>query len=185
MMSIVTCTGDDGTSGLLTGERLSKGSDRFEAIGSIDELNAVLGVCIAEIDSNSAYDRVPAFALGALSGKRVRDKIMDIQIILFVVGADLAAPLNSKAHIRRISGEEIGKIEKWINDLEKELPELKNFILPGGSKISAHLHLARTVCRRAERCVVRLSEKEKINENVHVFLNRLGDYVFLAARMAG
>ena len=173
-MSIVTRTGDDGISGLLTGERVSKGSDRIEAYGTVDELNAVLGVCIAEIDSSgSSADESHGSRL------RLHDCLLEIQRILFIAGADLAAPLLSKARINRVSGKEIETVEKWIDELEQALPELKRFIIPGGSVLSAHLHLARTVCRRAERCVVRLSEKEKINKEV---LNRLSDYLFMAAR---
>ncbi len=169
-MVITTRTGDSGYSCLLTGEKVSKGDLRLEAYGTVDELNAVLGIVISEMND--------------AAGIRL-SRLRQVQKLLFLVGSDLATPLDSKADIKRISSEEVKLIEGWINELEEFLPELKRFILPGGSKLSSYLHLARTVCRRAERCSVRLSEEEKINPQVIVFLNRLSDYLFLLAREGG
>jgi len=169
-MVITTRTGDSGYSCLLTGEKVSKGDLRLEAYGTVDELNAVLGIVISEMND--------------AAGIRL-SRLRQVQKLLFLVGSDLATPLDSKADIKRISSEEVKLIEGWINELEEFLPELKRFILPGGSKLSSYLHLARTVCRRAERCSVRLSEEEKINPQFIVFLNRLSDYLFLLAREGG
>ncbi|MDP7247183.1 MAG: cob(I)yrinic acid a,c-diamide adenosyltransferase [Candidatus Peribacteraceae bacterium] len=164
-MSVTTRTGDGGYSRLLTGERVSKGCFRLEAYGTVDELNAVIGVVMAEDGSDK-------FPLG------------DLQKLLFLIGSDLATPEDSQVNIKRVSPDDVKIIDEWIAELESALPELKRFILPSGSKLGSFLHLARTVCRRAERCTVRLSEKEKINEQIHIFLNRLSDYLFLCARQA-
>ncbi|MCF7844333.1 MAG: cob(I)yrinic acid a,c-diamide adenosyltransferase [Kiritimatiellales bacterium] len=167
-MSITTKTGDSGKSGLFNGERVSKGSLRLEAYGTVDELNSVLGVVLAE-------EGIPV---------DVKDHLVQMQKVLFVVGTDLATPINSTAGVVRLSKEDVYKIESWIDELEQALPTLKNFILPSGSRLGALLHQARTVCRRAERCTVRLSEEEDINNHVKIYLNRLSDYLFLAARDA-
>ncbi|MBU0766701.1 cob(I)yrinic acid a,c-diamide adenosyltransferase [Patescibacteria group bacterium] len=167
-MSITTKIGDGGKSGLLSGERVSKGSLRLEAFGTVDELNAVLGVVLVE-------EEIPV---------EVKEYLVQVQKLLFRVGTDLATPLKGTSGIVRISQEDIYQIEKWIDELEQTLPVLKHFILPSGSRLSSLIHQARTVCRRAERCTVRLSEKEKINDHVQIYLNRLSDYLFLAAREA-
>lgn len=164
-VSVTTRTGDGGYSRLLTGERVSKGCPRLEAYGTVDELNAVIGVVMAE-------DGGDKFPLG------------DLQKLLFLIGSDLATPEDSRVNIKRVSPDDVKVIDEWIKELESALPELKRFILPSGSKLGSLLHLARTVCRRAERCTVRLSEKEKINDQIQIFLNRLSDYLFLAARKA-
>ncbi|MBU0458722.1 cob(I)yrinic acid a,c-diamide adenosyltransferase [Patescibacteria group bacterium] len=172
-MPITTRTGDGGFSRLLTGERVSKGDLRLEAYGTVDELNAVLGVVLAEIDQGSAAE---------VHEPPLRSNILETQRLLFLLGSDLATPQNANVQIKRVSHEDISKIEEWITELEQTLPELKRFILPSGSRLGSLLHQARTVCRRAERCSVRLSEKEEINNHIQVFLNRLSDYLFLAAR---
>lgn len=166
-MKIYTKTGDDGTTGLFDGRRVPKSSLRVEAYGTTDELNAVIGLI-------STYD------LPELLQKQIA-KIINL---IFNLGSDLATPLGSKQSdfIKRIDKQNVELIETFIDDLTGELPELKNFILPGGTRVASLYHLARTVCRRAERCIVRLSETEEINDNVILFINRLSDYLFTAAR---
>ncbi|TSC59175.1 MAG: ATP--cobalamin adenosyltransferase [Candidatus Peregrinibacteria bacterium Greene0416_19] len=166
-MSIVTKTGDGGTTGLFGGERLPKDHPRIHAYGTVDELNAAIGVA-------RATSGMPA---------GINVQLLEIQHMLFRVGGDLATPLTKRAKEDRVSPDHTKKIEGWLSALEELLPPQTAFILPGGSPASASLHLARTICRRAERWVVALSATEEINAEVRVFLNRLGDYLFLAARM--
>jgi cob(I)alamin adenosyltransferase len=167
-MKIYTKTGDKGETALFGGERVPKDALRIEAYGSVDELNCELGV-IRSMKPHTAVDAV----LGKLQHQ------------LFELGADLATP---KAHqsplIPRIKPSHAAQLEKTIDTLEKSLQPLKTFILPGGSSIASHLHLARTVCRRAERSVVRLSRNEDIGDAVIIYLNRLSDLLFVLARYA-
>lgn len=167
-MSIITKTGDKGKTGLFGGQRVSKASSRLHAYGTVDELNACLGVILAE----------PQI------GQMMQKQLLRVQRLLFLVGADLATPLESAAKIKRVEQAHVIEVEEWINGLEQTLPILQRFILPSGSRLGALLHQARTVCRRAERWVVDLSEKEQINIQVHIYLNRLSDYLFLVAREA-
>lgn len=167
-MKIYTRTGDKGNTGLFGGQRVPKSSVRLHAYGTLDELNAVLGVIVA--DSSLA----PA----------LKPQLIKIQMLLFQIGADLATPLESKAKILRMNAEPAKTLEKWIDEMEKELPTITRFILPGGSIVGAKLHEARTVCRGAERLIVELSEKEKITEDIITIINRLSDYLFVAARYA-
>ncbi len=167
-MSIVTKTGDKGTTGLFGGERVPKHSPRIEAYGTVDELNAVIGVVIACPDLPEA----------------LRDHLFQIQHSLFRVGGDLATPLTKKEKEDRVGPEHVTILEGWISALESSLPAQRQFILPGGSPAAAHLHLARTVCRRGERRVTSLMAVEAINPAVQIYLNRLSDYLFIAAREA-
>ncbi len=166
-MSIVTKTGDKGQTGLFGGERVPKTSPRIEAYGTVDELNAVLGVVVAEELSSE-----------------LKHQLLRTQRLLFKVGADLATPKLDTPSIERMAAGDIAEIESWITELEASLPPLTRFILPSGSRAGALLHQARTTARRAERAVCRLMETETINGEVQIYLNRLGDYLFLAARMA-
>ncbi|MDD5103805.1 MAG: cob(I)yrinic acid a,c-diamide adenosyltransferase [Candidatus Peribacteraceae bacterium] len=209
---ISTGTGDDGTTGLLKGERVPKSALRIHAIGTVDELNSILGVVLSEVGLPDD----------------LRKEIERVQRALFNVGADLASASGSP----RLPAMSIGELEQWGAAMEQALPSLGNFILPGGSKIAALLHQARAVCRRAERWVVGLNHEGKtcgfplmgtpfprrlrssvgaretqrfarsfagsskscvsdatsqssgVNTNVLVYLNRLSDCLFLAARMA-
>ena len=167
-MSIVTKTGDRGETGLFGHERTSKSSPRMHAVGTVDELNASIGVMLADAPLPDTLKR----------------QLQRIQHLLFVVGADLATPIDSVGRNKkmRITENHVGTLERWIEEYEEKLPPLKTFILPDGSMSGALLHLARTVCRRAERWVVALKEKELINPQCLIFLNRLSDYLFLAAR---
>lgn len=165
-MKIYTRTGDTGQTGLFGGQRVAKDAVRVHAYGTVDECNAVLGlVRTAELHSE----------LDAL--------LVTVQNQLFVVGSDLATPGES-AYIPRIGPDEIRFLEEAIDGMEAELEPLRQFILPGGVAAAAHLHLARTVCRRAERWVVSLAQEEELNPHVLVYLNRLSDFLFVAARAA-
>ncbi|ROL62109.1 cob(I)yrinic acid a,c-diamide adenosyltransferase [Bacteroidetes/Chlorobi group bacterium ChocPot_Mid] len=166
-MKIYTKTGDKGSTSLYNGNRVQKSDLRVETYGTVDELNTIIGIVIA-------HD-VP---------KLIEDDLLKISKWLFNLGSDLATPLDSKINIQRIQKENIEYLEKKIDEYTIKLPELKNFILPGGSKPGAFLHQARTVCRRAERLAVSLSEKETIGELPVIFLNRLSDYLFTAARFS-
>ncbi len=166
-MKIYTKTGDKGTTALFGGGRTSKADLRVHAYGEVDELNAVVG--LARVD---------------LQLSPLQHWMKSISGWLFMLGADLATPLDSKAaaHIQRIEPTYTVQLEQWIDQLEQELPPLRSFILPGGSREAALLHLARTVCRRAERAIVALTEREEINTAVLPFINRLSDFFFVAAR---
>lgn len=168
MISIVTKTGDNGTTGLLGGSRVSKASLRPHACGSIDELNAVIGLILAE-------KKIP---------KTLYKELTCLQHLLFRVGADIATPMALPRRGLRMRPADTEQLEEWIGKMEITLPPLTAFILPGGSKIGALLHLTRTVCRRAERFIAELQEKEEMNTEVLRFTNRLSDYLFLAARRA-
>lgn len=164
-LKIYTRTGDTGQTGLFGGQRVEKNAQRVVAYGTIDELNALLGVARA-----STID--PALDL----------LLARIQNELFVLGADLATPGES-TRIDRLSKEHTTRLEQEIDQFEAELEPLKQFILPGGAPLAAHLHLARTVCRRAEREVVTLAAHEPVNQTVLAYLNRLSDWLFVAARV--
>ncbi len=166
MMKIYTRTGDDGQTGLWGGQRVAKDSLRVQAYGTVDECNAVIGVARA-----SGIDQ----GIDAI--------LSEVQNQLFVVGADLATP-GDAANIPRIAENAIEVLEGYIDQLEEELEPLRQFILPGGSLAAAHLHLARTICRRAERAVVSLNHAETINSHIVVYINRLSDLLFVAARAA-
>lgn len=164
-MKIYTKKGDTGETSLYGGTRVSKSSERIEAYGTVDELNSVIGLA-------ASHSLSPK---GTLLTTRVQE-------MLFVLGADLATPPSSKTRINRIGKEEVKFLEEAIDDMEEDLEPLKNFILPGGSHPGATLHLARTVCRRAERAVVACSIQEKISEAAITFMNRLSDFLFVLAR---
>ncbi|MFZ5947051.1 MAG: cob(I)yrinic acid a,c-diamide adenosyltransferase [Stygiobacter sp.] len=167
-MKIYTKTGDKGETSLFGGKRVWKDDLRISAYGTIDELNAQLGVAITEIKN-----------------KELIEILKSIQSELFSVCSDLATPFENEPKnfvIPRIDEKYINKIEKLIDEIEFKLPELKNFILPGGTKGAANLHLARTICRRAEREIVSLKKVEKINPLIEVYINRLSDFLFVLAR---
>lgn len=167
-MKIYTKSGDKGDTSLFGGQRVPKDALRIEAYGTVDELNSVLGIVRAD-GVGEPLDRI----LGTLQDE------------LFVLGADLATPRSlQRKGLKRIGKKETEFIEGTIDALEKQLKPLKSFILPGGSPVAARLHFARTVCRRAERVVVRLSRNEDIGDDCMVFLNRLSDLLFVLARFA-
>lgn len=166
-MKIYTKTGDKGLTSLSGGKRVKKSDLRIEAYGTIDELNAHLGI-----------------AAGFVSSTELKDVLTRIQNDLFTVGADLATPINTdnKFSVPRTSEKMIEELEKQIDKYGGIIPQLRKFILPGGTKGASILHLARTVCRRAERRVVELSDDEDIGNNTIVYLNRLSDLLFVLAR---
>lgn len=166
-MTIVTRTGDTGTTGLVGGTRVSKADLRIAAVGAVDELNALLGVVRCE--------KLPNDLNVALE---------TIQHRLFTLGADVASPMTTKARTERIRAPHVSVLDAWIGRMEPNLPPLTQFILPSGHRSGALLHHARTVCRRAERGVVALAQAEEVNPEAIVYLNRLSDLLFIAARMA-
>ncbi len=165
-MKIYTKTGDKGTTGLFGGQRVSKSAVRLHAYGTLDELNAILGSVISDTT-------LPA---------SVKTQLLWLQSLLFQIGADLATPLESSANILRMDTSHATTLEQWIDEMEAELSPLTSFIVPGGSVAGSKLHEARTVCRRAERWIVELMNSEPVTEAVIVIVNRLSDYLFVAAR---
>jgi len=167
-LKIYTRTGDEGETGLVDGSRVGKDSVRVTAYGDVDEVNAVLGVVLAHTND-------------APLAKLLRG----IQRDLFALGAQLADPKDRVAARKakvRVVPEHVAVLEKAIDEREAELPALTAFILPGGSPLGAFLHLARTVCRRAERGVVALSRQQNVDPVLIVYLNRLSDLLFVLAR---
>ena len=163
-MKIYTKTGDDGTTGLIGGMRTKKSNPRLAAYGAIDELNAAIGIILAsKLDSD------------------IRKLLIQMQNNLFIVGADLANP-NLTNNSNRVSTDMITSVEAEIDKLENVLPSITYFILPGGNLVASHVHLARTICRRAEVKIVELSEVDKINKNCQIYINRLSDLLFVVAR---
>lgn len=165
-MKIYTRTGDTGETGLFGGDRVRKDHIRIAAYGAVDELNAFLGV------SQSLNDLPHLVSL-----------LTRIQNHLFNLGALLATPQKDRLKgMHGIQKEDIIFLEQSIDELEKDLPSLKNFILPGGSPLGASLHVARTVCRRAERDIVALASHEGVEPEMIAYVNRLSDFLFVLAR---
>jgi len=165
-MKIYTKTGDDGSTSLFRGDRVAKDHLRIRVYGTLDELNALLGITLS---------------LGGLE-KSLEKNILKIQNELFTLGAELATPRGKEIGIELIQDSHIKALETQMDEMEKNLLPLKNFILPGGHPCSAYLHFARTVCRRAERELITLHRSETCRETVLQYLNRLSDYFFMAAR---
>jgi len=170
-LKIYTKTGDKGETGLFGGKRVQKSSVRINAYGTVDELNAALGLSLCYVQN-----------------EKVKSVLEQLQNQLFVVGADLATPLETgsirqRGTIPRVSEDDISESEKAIDFFDKQLEELRYFILPGGSKSAAQLHIARTICRRAEREIVLLSQQEEINQNIVIFVNRISDLLFVLSRI--
>lgn len=167
-MKIYTKTGDGGDTRLFDGTRVRKHDDRVEAYGAVDELNSFIGAAVAFLEDGELTAMLAA-----------------IQKDLFSVGAQLADPGfkdQSRAKFK-LPAERIAALETAIDTFETELPPLRQFILSGGGQAGALLHVARTVCRRAERLVVSLSEKIEVNPDLIVYLNRLSDFLFVIARV--
>jgi cob(I)alamin adenosyltransferase len=166
LSQIYTKSGDAGETGLGDGSRVLKSSARVTAYGEVDELNAVLGLVAAHVTNDLPLVR-------------------SIQNELFDVGADLCVPIDPSAgSALRVQAEQATRLEREIDRLNERLEPLRSFVLPGGTIASAWLHMARTVCRRAERSVVVLMQAETVNINVLVYLNRLSDLLFVMARIA-
>jgi cob(I)alamin adenosyltransferase len=170
-MKIYTKTGDDGDTGLFGGGRVGKDHPRVEAYGDVDELNAVLGTV-------RATEQMP----------RVDEIVVRVQRDLFSIGALLATPnrdkMNEQLQKARVDDARVAELEHAIDDCERELDPLRSFIIPGGTPKAAALHVARTVCRRAERRVVALRRDVDVPELVVRYLNRLSDLLFMLARVS-
>lgn len=165
MAKIYTKTGDKGETSIFGGKRLPKDHIRIEAYGTVDELNSYLGLI-----RDSLQDDLNRALL-----KQVQDR-------LFTIGANLASDPDKKLTTPDIFSEDIVTLEKQMDKMNQELPELKNFILPGGHVIVSYCHVARCVCRRAERRVVTLAQEEMVDEVIIKYLNRLSDFLFVLAR---
>jgi len=175
---IYTKTGDQGETALGDGTRVPKDHPRVAAYGSVDELNSILGLLLAQADPTAYSVRGPDLPEAEL--------LRGIQNELFDVGADLCAPLPPKGEVDqrlRIQPVQAERLEKAIDRLNASLQPLKSFVLPGGSPVAAWCHLARTVCRRAERDVVALARTDPVNPQVIVYLNRLSDFLFVLGRV--
>nr|VFK48938.1 MAG: ATP:cob(I)alamin adenosyltransferase [Candidatus Kentron sp. TC]VFK60694.1 MAG: cob(I)alamin adenosyltransferase [Candidatus Kentron sp. TC] len=161
LSKIYTRTGDKGTTGLADGSRVDKDNQRMQAIGEIDELNSLIGVLSAK--------HIPG---------KMRDILDIVQHTLFDLGGELAIPSSTV-----ITQNNVVALEKALDDFNRELPPLKEFILPGGGSAAAACHVARAVCRRAERCIVTLAREETINQEGCRYVNRLSDLLFVFARV--
>ncbi len=177
-MKIYTKTGDLGQTGLLGGVRVSKDAVRIEAYGTIDELNAQLGL------ARSALSQLFAASEEAANGAELDTLLAAIQNQLFDLGAQLASPKSDKDSLAQVTAPIIQGLEQAIDRYEATLPQLRQFILPGGTTLAAQLHVARTVCRRAERRAVTLANTEPVTSEAIVYLNRLSDLLFVLARAA-
>lgn len=168
-MKIYTKTGDKGKTSLLGGTRVSKAHDRINTYGTIDELNSFLGmICDLEVDE-----------------KRML-LLREIQSRLFTIGSSLAAETERAKDFKPdLEENDVLMLEHAIDEMNKSLPVMKNFILPGGHQLVSSTHIARTVSRRAERLIIKLSESEEIEEIIIRYLNRLSDYLFVLARKQG
>ncbi|MDN4166910.1 cob(I)yrinic acid a,c-diamide adenosyltransferase [Cytophagales bacterium LB-30] len=165
-MKIYTKTGDKGTTSLLGGTRVLKSHDRIESYGTVDELNSYIGL-VRDQEVN-----------------RTRKEILkEIQDRLFTIGANLASdPQKSGMKIPDLKESDIQLLENEMDAMDKQLPEMRNFILPGGHPSVSYCHIARCVCRRAERLAIKLAQEEPVAEEVIVYLNRLSDYLFVLGR---
>jgi cob(I)alamin adenosyltransferase len=167
-MKIYTRTGDDGSTGLIGGTRVPKSDAAIECYGTVDELNASLGLCAVVADD-------------ALAGW-----LRDVQAELFTIGSHLATPAGSSkaSSLPAIDARWVARLEGQIDEAEASLPGLRNFILPGGTELAARLHLARTMCRRAERLLVSLAGERTVDLVIVTYMNRLSDWLFVQGRRA-
>lgn len=161
LSKIYTRTGDKGSTGLGNGDRVAKDCPRIEAIGAVDELNCIIGRVLVHDLRES-----------------IRDCLQEVQHKLFDLGGELSVP-----GYQAIKEEDVARLEAALNEFNGQLPPLKEFILPGGGRAAADCHMARAVCRRAERRVVSLAREEDINTDVQIFLNRLSDLLFVLCRL--
>jgi cob(I)alamin adenosyltransferase len=174
-MKIYTKTGDRGETGLFGGGRVPKDHVRVDAYGEVDELNSTLGLVIAHLQ--------------AAGEEEMAGGLRQVQADLFTIGANLATPApedggRENPYIPTLDAARVPALEAWIDAGDAELEPLKSFVLPGGTAAAAALHLARTVCRRAERRVVGLAREATIDEAMVIYLNRLSDLLFTLARVA-
>src|SRR5690606_471496 len=169
-LKIYTKTGDKGNTSLIGGTKVSKSHIRIESYGNVDELNSYIGLCRDLLTDASS-----------------REVLLEIQDRLFTIGSTLACDPDKEIHMKLpdLSDGDITLLENEIDRMNESLPEMKNFILAGGHPAVSHLHIARCVCRRAERSCVRLAEISPVNELIIQYLNRLSDYLFMLARYTG
>jgi cob(I)alamin adenosyltransferase len=171
---VYTRTGDKGETGLVGGKRVPKDSQRIEAYGTIDELNSVVGLARTFNDEKTNVSEAHRFLDVIL--RQIQDELFDL-------GSELATPPDFfQEGMYRVGEREVKKIEQLIDECQKELEPLKSFVLPGGGKIGAYLHQCRTVCRRAEREILRLSRVEELSEWPLKYVNRLSDLFFVLSR---
>ncbi len=170
-MKIYTKTGDKGQTSLLFGKRVAKDDLRVEAYGTVDEANSALGLALSHLPGDNA------------SLAEFRENLLEVQRVLFNIGAELATPPGRRPGWEA-SQEQIEFLERFIDALDAKIPPLTSFVLPGGCPSGAGLHLARTVVRRAERLAVKVAREEELNPLVVIYLNRLSDALFNAARFA-
>jgi cob(I)alamin adenosyltransferase len=170
---IYTRTGDQGETSLFTGQRVRKNDPFIHALGTVDECNSAIGAALSHMPSASGF--LP-----------IMDQLITVQHALFDLGASIATPRTrageAKIEKTRFDEEETQLLEQWIDEMNKKLPTLRTFILPGGHPSGAMLHLARVICRRAEREVVPLNEHADVSDKILIYLNRLSDYLFIASR---
>ncbi len=164
---IYTRTGDAGRTRLVDGSRVSKSSLRMAAIGEVDEANAAIGVALAALGQGTTADQL----------RRMQNELFDL-------GGDLSVPLEAGGERLRLAQEQVDALERDCDRFNAGLPELRSFVLPGGSEAAARLHVARTVCRRAERETLAAAQDVDLNPLVLVYLNRLSDLLFILARAA-
>lgn len=166
-MKIYTKKGDDGFTSLIGGTRVSKAAIRIEAYGTVDELNSYIG-WVRDLTSREDQKNV----------------LIEIQDRLFTIGSHLASDSEkSKMNLPELKEKDISFLENKIDEMNNDLPEMKSFILPGGHPAVSCCHVARCICRRAERAVVLLSENETVNKQIIIYLNRLSDFLFVLARI--
>lgn len=165
-MKVYTKTGDKGETSLLGGGRVSKSDVRIESYGTVDELNAWIGLIRDHTENN-----------------RIRDLLEIIQDRLFIIGSLLAVePGKMFDSLPELKEEDISLLESEMDEMDEKLPEMRNFILPGGHPLVSYTHITRAVCRRAERHIIRLDKEQKVDEAIIRYLNRLSDYLFMLAR---
>ena len=168
-MKLYTSTGDDGTTGLFGGARVSKDDIRIDAYGAVDELNAALGLALVVCDHQVLHEH-----------------LSPVQSRLFDLGADLATPIGSRHSdkVLRMNATHVKDLEDSIDAVDEQNDDITTFVMPGGTELAARFHLARCICRRAERDTVRLAHRDEVNSESIIFLNRLSDLLFASARLA-
>jgi cob(I)alamin adenosyltransferase len=165
-MKIYTKTGDKGQTSLIGGTRVPKNHIRIEAYGTVDELNSWIGLL-----------------RDTITDTKVNSLLIEIQDRLFTIGSILATdPEKSKMKLPELHNDDIVKLEQEIDAIDKVVPPMKSFVLPGGHPVVSHCHIARCICRRAERCTIHLTEEFPVEEIVIQYLNRLSDYLFMLSR---
>ncbi len=176
MTKIYTKTGDEGETGLVSGKRVSKSNFRLKVYGDVDELNSVLGLCVSSLKTVDDHKKF----------QQMQETLLSVQSLLFSLGSNLACEkeFREKYQLPQLHSQDLKHLEMEIDNMESDLNPLKHFVLPGGALSASHLHLARTVCRRVERKLAdfALLPEEALPGLALGFINRLSDYLFVAAR---